>query len=261
MPNLSGSCLVLQDDGFGTTNNLPSKATSRLRRAQNFAENVLQVIDDLDRIYDPFLRRYPRRSDSAESSAVSRDVMATLAYCLMETQDNFREAGKNHRVDLGYHYTQKANMARIQTDGLMTKKERSSHRIQVDMKHGSVFGDGVYTGNNPYCFRKYGEVGLLVARIQGMVRFVEVKGRPTMDGAFDTVVGNKLGRFRRLTCSDDVTDNTPHDEVVLLTSKQCLPLVKYDRDLIPKTPKAGYNPIEKYHAAMQSVVDEYFNNK
>jgi hypothetical protein len=255
--------------------------SSHSGRAFQFVKKVLQVMEEIDAMYaqrchQSFLRRRPLLGGCIDDSIakvsavfVTKEDMVVLAERLMETQDTFKMAGKPHRVDLAYHYTQKGNMASIQTNGLLTKKERSRHHIPVK-ENGSTFGDGIYTANNPFCFRKYGEVGLLVARLQGTVQWVDFSGPeppqpppPSMeDGSFDTVMGNKFRRYIRLTCWHDATDNTERDEVVLLTSQQCLPLLQYDTDLIPNdsTAKGWFvNPMEEFHIALQRVVDEFFN--
>ena len=69
--------------------------------------------------------------------------------------------------DLGYHYTTHENLARIRTDGLLSKTERASHDIHEVKFNGSAFGDGIYAASTPHAFRnqRYGNVGVLVVRL------------------------------------------------------------------------------------------------
>jgi hypothetical protein len=70
-------------------------------------------------------------------------------------------------VDVGYHFTDMRGLDQIRTDGLLTQFERESNNIASRQFHGASFGDGVYTGNNPFAFCGYEDTGLLVVRLKG----------------------------------------------------------------------------------------------
>ena len=145
-------------------------------------------------------------------------------------------------------------MEHIKTGGLMTRKERDSQQITVARNNGSFFGDGVYTGNNPIAFTRYGTVGLLVARLKGRSRRIPHKRlifhQLAPDRTFDTVIGNK-------------SSNRSHDEVVLADSSQCLPIVKFPTSMIARSlgQNGANNPMVKIHIEIQQVVEEFFNGR
>mmetsp|Transcript_782 Transcript_782/g.1276 ORF Transcript_782/g.1276 Transcript_782/m.1276 type:complete len:139 (+) Transcript_782:473-889(+) len=117
--------------------------------------------------------------------------------------------------------------------------------IRENKFHGEAFGNGIYTANNPCAFRRYGEVGLLVATLLGKVQ--RMFGRN--DGAdANTVIGNKRETIYR--------GSIPyHDEIVLRQSSQCLPLMQYKSHL------AHDDLIWTYHIELQKLVDNFFNGE
>jgi hypothetical protein len=89
---------------------------------------------------------------------VSRDDMVTMAEKLFRLQDEFKNNGINSHVDVCYHYTRENCVANIQAHGLLTPEELAATKLGNSM-HGATFGPGIYTGNNPFAFRAYGDVG------------------------------------------------------------------------------------------------------
>mmetsp|Transcript_4335 Transcript_4335/g.7973 ORF Transcript_4335/g.7973 Transcript_4335/m.7973 type:complete len:197 (+) Transcript_4335:131-721(+) len=180
---------------------------------------------------------------------VGADDIVILAERMMDAQDEFIQAGKPFHVDLGYHYTLESNIERIRTDGLLTKKERREKSVNV-RNTGSFFGDGIYTSDNPFSFCNFGNMGLVVARLQGRVLRVaryDARNQSEYD-RYDTLVGNKTGTF----------DKCSKDEIVLKTCAQALPLLWYPTELIHYQTNIDL-PITKYNKILQDVVNEFFN--
>jgi hypothetical protein len=126
-----------------------------------------------------------------------------FAQALLRLQTQFRQAGKCTLVNLGFHYTQQAYLSRIRTNGLLTKADREARNITTKKCNGSHHGDGIYTCHDHLEGVKglYGNVGILVARLQGE-RSVDC-----------TMVENR-------------------HIVVLKHFTQCLPLVQFPRWMI-----------------------------
>lgn len=184
-------------------------------------------------------------------SPVARDDMTFMAERMFQEQQNFWSAGKPTRVDIAYHYTRGQNMDRIRTDGLMTHAERQASSFTSNY-NGSVFGDGVYTGNGPFAFRAYGDVGLIVARMKGVVDRIEIgTARRDASAGIDTVIGNKRPKggyvlptaFSRsvrrvmenegeISDEEDENGDRYEDEVVLQKSSQVIPLIRYSASLL-----------------------------
>lgn len=126
--------------------------------------------------------------------------------------------------------------------------------------HGSHFGDGVYTGNNPEAFSKFGDIGLLVGRLQGKV--LKVKSSLTSSTKIDAdvhcIIGDKLTHAKKLDSSGWPVDDFYH-EVVLRSSKQCLPLIRYDASL--ENTKEGKEGIANMERCLVALVDRFFNEQ
>ena len=169
---------------------------------------------------------------------VAVDDMVPMAEKLIATQEEFRRQGKPVHVDIGYHWTRPENMTRIQTDGLLTKAERDSKKIQAH-HNGSSLGDGIYTASDPYSFcSSFGSTGILVARLKGVQH--QHVGRHSGE---DTVVGN-AGMVH-----------------VLATSGQCIPLLYFSADQINWSNRffGGNLLVHQYHVKLQEIVDVFLN--
>lgn len=59
--------------------------------------------------------------------------------------------------------------------------------------NATLFGDGIYTANNPYSYHMFGgsDYGLLVARLKGRIeeRNEDALGNPTERSTVDTFLG------------------------------------------------------------------------
>ena len=148
-------------------------------------------------------------------------------------------------------------MEAIRTNGLLTKGERDNRKIQSASIHGSVFGDGLYTANNPTAFSNYGEVGLLVGRLQGHTVRVPRSLPRNASIATNTIIGDKLLMAQPVDGEGWPTTDSYH-EVVLQSSAQCLPMVKYDRVLLQREPD-GRKCIQYFQQSLQAILDELFN--
>ena len=164
-----------------------------------------------------------------------------LVFCVarvLDLQAEFRSAGKDCTIDIGFHYTTAMNMLRIRQDGLLTKAERDTANIQA-ASLGATFGDGIYTGNNPFSYHAFcgGDQGLFVARLKGS----------TEESSPDTVVGRKGD-------TDEVC--------VLKQSSQCAVLVQFHSDLVLTTIDdcIGNKMVHAYHCSLQAIVDDCFND-
>ena len=132
-------------------------------------------------------------------------------------------------------------------NGLLTKCDRESSQIQSNY-NGSAFGDGIYTCSNPDDFTRYGNVGLIVAQMQGRLEEVSskyAKNRQRQVWSGDTgIAQNKSPMYA--------------DMRVLRESSQCLPLVRYDTSAVTQT-NAGRRALYQFHRQLQRLVDDFFN--
>lgn len=149
--------------------------------------------------------------------------MVLMAEKLTEKQEEFARLGIDAHVDLGFHCTIDSYMEKIKLNGLMSRKERRT-RKQDDHKNGEMFGNGIYTGNNPLAFQRYGPIGIIVARLKGTCsqRLSNLSAATSNHGC-NTLIGKK------------VLDQDPdgyYDEVVLQGSAQVIPLVCYNKPAV-----------------------------
>ncbi|KAL7572669.1 hypothetical protein ACA910_010413 [Epithemia clementina (nom. ined.)] len=172
--------------------------------------------------------------------AVAVDDMVPMAETLIATQEQYQSNGTPDQVDIGYHWTLSANLARIQTDGLLTKEERMLRNIEAPY-NGSAMGDGIYTASDPYsfCGARFGPICILVARLKGNVHeghHVEERGRS------NTLV------------------NGPTN--VLKTSGQCIPLLYFESELIRRHDSTwpGNLLVHQCHVKLQAILDSALNH-
>jgi hypothetical protein len=92
---------------------------------------------------------------------VSR-VGLTFFGIVFATQQEFYRNGKDTHVDTGYHYTHSVNMASIKQSGLLSVQERAQLSSPSANTNGSLFGDGIYTGNNPFSYHMFGGAFVLL---------------------------------------------------------------------------------------------------
>ena len=63
--------------------------------------------------------------------------------------------------------TNSSNLASIGENGLFSGRERTAASVRSHSKHGSVYGDGIYVGNNPHIFSRYGDTCVVCIVIRG----------------------------------------------------------------------------------------------
>jgi hypothetical protein len=183
--------------------------------------------------------------------------MFHFAKAMLELQQDFFLKNVNGYIDVGYHYTGKKNLSNIRHHGLLTRKDRDSYKVHSTL-HGSVFGDGIYTANNPHNFSKYGDTGLLVARIPGqMTRSLQPS--MTVDTNTNTIIGDKMNHATGLQRLDK--DNWPisdsYHEIVLRSSAQCLPVISFDSRT--RQSNEGIKYIKMMEKGLQEIFDTLFN--
>ena len=189
---------------------------------------------------------------------VADNDLVALAERTFEKQQYFIDKNISSYVDIGFHYTRTANMQAIQSNGLMTKGDRRSQNIQSANMHGSTFGDGVYTCNNPIASRNYGSVGLLVARLKGnTVRIRQsLKSDHILPAETNTIIGDKI---HNTSCYGDWPSTDHFHEYVLRSSSQCIPLIKYETNIL-ESPD-GEKCVLHVQSSLQGLLDELFNEK
>jgi len=209
----------------------------------NFGKAVI-LIERIIELIENLKRTEPDRA-SINFETIAKDEMVIFAERLLEKQDDFKAKGISTTVDIGYHYTSNESINGIKKHGLLTKTGRKEKSIDV-RTHGLSFGDGIYTSNNPESFTKYGSVGLIVARLQGAVVRVPLNNAHQSTFGKNTVIGNK-----RANTMSDWPKSDAFNEVVLKSSDQCLPLIRYN-----SSDKALVGKCSEH---LQLVLDEIFN--
>jgi hypothetical protein len=181
---------------------------------------------------------------------VAIDDMYFMAERMFQKQAEFRLLGKLVHVDIGYHYTHAQNLDHIRTNGLLSRAEQYESGIAPTQMHGMALGDGIYTGNNPDEFSRFGTVGILVARLKGQTCHPRPRlYDPNCDDTVEYAVNDDLSR----------------QMVVLKSSSQCIPLVHFSKSMIiQRTTTAApflsaQDVIALFHDELQNIVDEFFN--
>ena len=155
-----------------------------------------------------------------------------------KTQQTFRLAGKNTQVDIGYHYTENQNMDCIREHGLLSKRERETRGIKSYNYNGSTWGDGIYTANVPHAFDDYGDIGLLVARLQG-----------TQNEATQSDCDRELQQ-----CDAAIANQSSTNQMVILAkANQCIPLLAFPAWMSEE------KITRDYHLRMLKLVNHFFN--
>lgn len=206
--------------------------------------------------------------------AVTVDDMVYFATRMLDLQGEFVSGGANGYIDTGYHYTDLRNLSNIRNHGLMTAAERQSSSVRATGK-GAMFGDGIYTANNGTMFRSFGDTGLIVGRLQG--RAVRAAGSMWFGGGgasvdANTIVGDKracaialggpsLGPRASGFGGGSGNQSWPADdsehEIVLRSSRQCLPVVCFDNAL--RNCREGKDCVRFIRWSLQQIFDRLFN--
>jgi hypothetical protein len=203
-------------------------------KAWTFAARIAKMIDQVMLLVN---------SDGLRIDHLAADDIVFMVERMFEAQNAFVAEGKHAMVDIGFHYTRQENLLSVSENGLLTMAERSEKGV-TSTYNGSIYGDGVYTGNDPFSYRHFGEVGLLVARLHGTTA-------PAMYGVYpgqnsiDTTINDQGSRGTM---------------VVLGASYQCIPLAHFSRALVSLDRESAAILLKECHCALQEVVDECFNH-
>ena len=157
-------------------------------------------------------------SHTNQVEPIARDIMVDFAQALVVKQTEF--SGRDKLITVGYHWTSKANVKKIASNGLMSKAERDGANVQSAF-HGAVFGDGIYTASQPLEFKNmYGDQVIMLIVAMGKTEYVGRKYGPRSDPSFNTVVGNKNKK--------DCQFGDAMNEIVLQQSSQVIPVFVAD---------------------------------
>jgi hypothetical protein len=215
-------------------------------RAGEFVARVLTLQNRLHAKTDPAYQRIKVMGGV--------DDLCLAAQRFMEQQDVFRtDRSTDITVDIGYHYTQHAHVDQIRDEGLLTAADRAGQGIRGVVNNGQTYGDGIYTGDNPFAYHDmhYGKTGVLVARIGGTVKVTE-----DIDNVMDYNGPLDHDSLRVVRADERVNMS------VLRKSAQCLALASFDGDMVNKTEAAtsGNRAIAKFHRHLQRILDQFFND-
>jgi deltex-like protein len=217
-------------------------------RATLFVEKVLEMFDTIHVLRAP---------GEKQISPVARDDIVFLTERMLRAQEQFKAEGVDTTVDIGYHYTSEVHMNQIRVGGLLTKKDRL-HSGSGSHTNGAAFGDGVYTGNNPFAFRHFGPVGLIVARLKGKCyrrghHWGNLSGQWGNQSArreYNTIIGRKAA----------FEDNAYSEEVVLTSSAQVIPVARFCSSLTHHFAGSQAKLLETFQKAIEAIVQVYFND-
>ena len=110
-----------------------------------------------------------------------------MADKFLKLQHQFIQQGRPTEATIAFHYTAKENLESIGRGGLYIGTNTSSSS-GARQRHGAVFGRGIYVGNNPHVFSRYGTSCVICLVLRG----VEImSGRASDVSTIDTLVGNK----------------------------------------------------------------------
>jgi hypothetical protein len=250
---------------------------SRRMRMSISGTAILLVNRFIEQIQDVLLC-YPEFIE--QIGPVGVDGMVSIAERLIETKNRMTDTYFDPddvmidlTVDIGYHYTDMKNLNRISMEGLLNRTEQQQYNDKLPSyrTNNAAFGDGIYTANNAFVFQKYGNIGLLVARLKGKIveydtfesSIVDLHEMPN----YDTISANKRSRS---------TISHYWEEQILSHSSQCIPIVQYDASIIQKKfdvtdensnsslDESCYNRgnccIVDLHERLQQVIDELLND-
>lgn len=115
-------------------------------RAVLFVERIIRLVDEMNTTTNLNSNSTHPSQHQHTVEPVTKDDMVYFAERLLRKQEEFQLNGIPFQVCIGYHYTNDANMQKIRENGLMTRQERTTNQVVSANTHGSVFGDGIYTG-------------------------------------------------------------------------------------------------------------------
>jgi len=167
----------------------------------------------------------------------------------MNCQEKFGRQGKPTKVTVAFHYTRAKNIDSIQQEGLCYKDQ--------PIKHGAVFGDGIYVATNPDAFSSFGEVGLVCLILPGVSKQRNTVGWDNeLSDEVDSYLGNKL--LKRFGNSNDAEfpKSSYFDEVILAEEEQVVPVCAYTKDVVNNK-----DLLFDLTCFWQHSADHFFNDK
>jgi len=158
-------------------------------------------------------------------------------------------------VDVGFHYTRSEYCDSIASWGLLTKEERDNLRIKAH--NGSVYGDEIYSVNDPYSSRSYiksNAAGILLLRLQGRVGCCFADDKQKQEKAKVLQECSEIDTIR-------VVGYHCQDTVLLKKSSYCLALMQYPANMVVKEKDDGVGNqlLFYYQLRLQKLVDQVFN--
>ena len=102
--------------------------------------------------------------------------------------------------------TSSSNLSSIGENGLFSKRERTAAAVTTTKTHGAVYGDGIYVGNNPHTFARYGDTCVVCIVIRGH----EVR---------------RIAATEWICCSQRHTQNKLSASITIQCTHACLPTV------------------------------------
>jgi hypothetical protein len=185
-------------------------------------------------------RRVVLRAVNKIEALISRNNTVFLAERMILKQKEFRENGRPVTVDIGFHYTDSNNMNRIRAYGLLGHRERKARNIKPQHTSGAVYGEGIYTCDNPRLYTGYGDTGLIVARLAGRKMSAAMADNCYAYGNNSILVSQQ-------------------SILILKESSQCLVLAHYDASLVNSC--KGLAMIKNLVFNLQATLDKHFNTE
>ena len=173
-------------------------------------------------------------------SVIALDDLVPMLELMIKQQRRFKRNKINTHVDIGYHYTKSETLRHIRTNGLLTLADRKKNNLEINY-NGSAYGDGVYTCSDPFQWESYGDIGLIVARLQGETSTDSQAASRSMYSPL--VTARQLNESSKTYVSDSM--------VVLRNRSQVVPLIRFSKPYTDQT--------FEYHKKMQFMADMFFN--
>jgi len=213
-------------------------------------EAVKTLVADTKRDY-----RYVPQVNSVDHVLCNKHSINFVS-AMLHTQEEYVQSGNPGYIDIGYHYTNSDNIPSIIRSGLLSKEDRTLEKVVASRNNGAVFGNGVYTGDNPFTFSVYGNTGLLVARLQGSAVRAPVFLSKEQKIDANTIIGDKFSHPVRFNVDGWPISGNQH-ETVLRSSSQCLALIQFSKSLLDTT--EGRESVQSMQNSLQDIFNVHFN--
>lgn len=211
---------------------------------ENFTKDSKMFVYILENLLEEFSIKGPTLC-----GVLAINELKDLVVTMFQTQKSFRDQGKPHHVDIGYHFCRGNNIKRIQ------QKPGLWSQIQAKGVNKSQDGDGIYTFNRPLSPHQgisadssreehLQDVWMVVARLQGNWS-IPNPSQQQWEAPIDSLA------------------RPDYNVVVLKTSAQFFPLAQFPSTLLTQVGATAGGRILKcihlIHERLQILVDNYFN--